>query len=127
MQNKEHVMAEAKDLQKWQTDLQSTFPLLGARKRRKAMDGLEANRDDSDVVPLLVQALEAQDEAVAARAAEALANLTSLAAVDALCAIWAQDRDAGLGQMLSKQRYVATAPAGGCGPFQDCRLGPSTC
>ena len=104
-------MAEVKDFKKWQSGLQSTFPLLGGRRRRKAMDALEANRDDPDVVPLLVQALEAQDEAIAARAAEALANLTSPAAVDALCAIWAQDRDAGLGQMLSKQRYVAKAPA----------------
>jgi len=104
-------MAEAKDLQKWQAGLQSTFPLLGVRKRRKAMDALVVNRDDPEVVSLLVQALESQDEAIAARAAEALATLTSPAAVDVLCAIWAKDRDARLGRIMAKQRYVAKTPA----------------
>lgn len=78
-------MADAKDLQKWQAGLQSNFPLIGARKRRKTMDALEANRDDPEVVPLLVQAMAAEDEAIAARAASALETLTAPAAVDALC------------------------------------------
>ena len=51
------------------------------------------------------------DETIRENALLTLEGLENQEGIDALCAIWAQDRDAGLGQMLSKQRYVATAPA----------------
>ncbi|MBM4089556.1 MAG: HEAT repeat domain-containing protein [Planctomycetes bacterium] len=78
-------MANTNDLNKWRAGLRATFPLVGALRRKQAMDALEAQRNDPDVVPLLVEALGLSDAVIAGRAATALADLTDQTAVDALC------------------------------------------
>jgi len=78
-------MASDGDLKKWQAGLRATFPLVGGLRRKWAMDALEAERNDPDVVPLLVEALGLSDQAIVERADTALREATPGAAQDALC------------------------------------------
>jgi len=80
-------MATKEALTKWQAGLRATLPLVGGLRRKWAMNALEAQRNDPDVVPLLVEALGLSDEAIAGRAATALVDLTAQPgpAQDALC------------------------------------------
>src|SRR5271157_678702 len=80
-------MVRNDDLKKWQAGLRATFALVGGLRRKWAMGALEAHRNDRDVIPLLVEALGLSDEAIAGRAATALADLTAQPgpAQDALC------------------------------------------
>jgi len=84
---RERFMVRNDDLKKWRAGLRATFPLVGGLRRRWAMGALEAHRNVRDVIPLLVEALGLSDEAIAGRAATALADLTAQPgpAQDALC------------------------------------------
>ena len=88
-----------------------------APARLRALSGLQAGaidllrQADGGLVAEIIGALGDTDETIRENALLTLEGLGNQEGIDALCAIWAQDRDAGLGQMLSKQRYVATAPA----------------
>jgi hypothetical protein len=104
-------MATREELSKWQRNLQSAFPLLGRHFRRKAMAAIDAHGEDAAIIPVLAAALGFPDAEVAAWANAALLNLKRPAAIDALCALWAQKRDARLGAIIAQRQYVATGPA----------------
>lgn len=86
-------MATEEELKKWQKGLESTFPIFGKGRRRRAMEVLETHLDDPDVVPLLLQALASGDEELSTRASEALSSLEFPTAVDVLCDEAIQDPD----------------------------------
>ncbi|HEY3424657.1 MAG TPA: hypothetical protein VGL27_07670 [Negativicutes bacterium] len=65
----------------------------------------------AEVVAPLCKALLAQDDALlAGRAEQALCRLKDSAAVDALCANWAQSRNPSLANILQQTRYLAVHP-----------------
>jgi hypothetical protein len=103
-------MATSETLKKWQAGLRATLPLVGGLRRKWAMDALEAQQNDPDVVLLLVEALGLSDQAIAERADAALRDLTEQPAVDRLCALWAKQRDDALGKIIADRSYIAKTP-----------------
>ena len=65
---------------------------------------------DEAGVAALLEILRGDDPEMAARAREAVAALRQPAAVDALCAVWAETRDPELGAVLRAKRMTARAP-----------------
>jgi HEAT repeat protein len=104
-------MVRQQDLHKWRAGLHATFPLIGDLRRKWALDALVEHQEDPRVVLLLIEALDFSDEAVRSRASQALANLSSRAAIDALCDRWSKHRDKRLGQIVTQSKYVASSPA----------------
>jgi hypothetical protein len=78
-------MATTQQFEKWQRALQATFPLAGMLRRRAAIRQLAELRDETEAVPILVEALDAKDPKVATTARAALAALTAQSAIDVLC------------------------------------------
>jgi hypothetical protein len=72
-------------LKKWRDALDATFPIVAGLRRKAAMTAMESQRNDPDVVPLLVRALDAKEPAIAARAGAALSDVTQREAIDVLC------------------------------------------
>ncbi len=103
-------MATSEALKKWQAGLHATFPLVGGLRRKWAMDALEAQRNDPDAVPLLVEAMGLNDAAIAERADAALKDLTEQPALDCLCALWAKQRGEALGKIIAERSYIAKTP-----------------
>lgn len=89
--------------------LKSRVPLIGAFLRRRACEDL-ARDSSARAVPLLVEALNSTDEQVSIIADQALRRLREAAAIDKFCAIWADNRDGRLAQMLEGRGYVARDP-----------------
>jgi WD40 repeat protein len=122
--SKELPVAINDNLNKWRAGLRATFPLVGELRRKSAIRTLEIHRNDPNVVPLLIEAMELEDEATAKRAATALAGLTAQPAIDVLCAqwlqcryqrlghiiVWLRARHERLGEIIVQRRYVASAP-----------------
>ena len=103
-------MATREQLQKWERALRGEVTLFRGRRQRSAVQALVASRNDPQVVPLLVQALNVTLAELAQQADAALRDLSQQIAVDALCALWAQDRDEGLGALVAQCRYMASKP-----------------
>ena len=103
-------MTRNDDLRKWRDGLHATFPVVGALRRRWAMDALEQHRNEADVVPLLVEALGATDEPIAQRAYSALRGLTAGPAIDALCALWRRSGTSDWGRSSRQRGYIAQQP-----------------
>jgi hypothetical protein len=80
-------MTTEPEIQQWRKDLHASVPIIGRMKRRKAIEALEARREEPAIVPLLVEALEHTDPEVAPRARKALRELKTPQARDALCAL----------------------------------------
>lgn len=79
-------MSAPPSIQQLHEDLQSGTSLLGRGRRRRAMEALEARREEPEVVALLVGALGHPDPEIQGRSAATLRQLQSAAGRDALCA-----------------------------------------
>ncbi len=104
-------VASTADYARWERWLKATWPLLGGYLRRRALRALEQRLGDPRSLPLLVAALLGPDPEVAHRAEVALRSLSLPAAVDALCALWADQRSGRLGQIVESCGYTAGQPA----------------
>jgi hypothetical protein len=100
-------MATPKELHTWQRSLRATFPVLAARRRRKIVKLLAAQRNDAEVVPLLAEASGISDQEAATRAVNALSDLTEKEAIEVLCTLWVKTRDQQLGRIIAECGYVA--------------------
>ena len=79
-------MSALPSVQELHEDLQSGTSLLSRGRRRRAMERLEARREEPEVVAILVGALGHKDAEIQHRAAAALRQLKSAEGRDALCA-----------------------------------------
>lgn len=102
-------MVRPDQLRTWQRRLRSRWPIFGRRQRERALAELVANRNEPEVVDVLVEVLGMSSD-IAEPARAALADLSAQAAVDRLCALWAVGRDERLGALLVERSYVAAAP-----------------
>lgn len=73
--------------------------------------GIGMQPENASAVRALVDALADEDAGIAKSAASVLRSLTEHGAIDALCALWVESRDARLGDIVGECRYVATQPA----------------
>jgi hypothetical protein len=105
----EESTMEQNELERQVRRLHSHAPLLGTRRRRKACARL-AQAVDADAVPHLAEALGDPDPQVRETADRALRTLRDSAAVDALCAVWVENREESLSHIIEECRYVATQP-----------------
>ncbi|MGQ9675540.1 MAG: hypothetical protein ACUVX1_07735, partial [Chloroflexota bacterium] len=64
-----------------------------------------------EVIQPLIDAAESQDQAVATRARQTLANLRSQETVDAFCARWVENPSPVLDSILTEAGYLASGPA----------------
>ncbi len=80
----------------------------------QALTALKANHRvdtaDGRAVSFLAQLLADADAVVRTRAEDGLRSLAAPAAVDTLCALWAKQRDAALGEIVARCRYQARQP-----------------
>jgi len=90
--------------------LRSRLPFIGAGIRRGACRELAAD-GAAETVPHLADALASGDAELRAIADAGLRALSRQPAVDALCALWAESRDAALTAIVTDCSYVATQPA----------------
>lgn len=103
-------MVSEVELQRWRKDLQASFPIFGHMKRRKAIQALEAQREDPQVVPLLVNALGNRDKEVASRARAALQQLKTAQARDAFCELVMRDTRGSAAQVCLECGYRPSDP-----------------
>lgn len=89
--------------------LRKKMLLFGAGKQRSACRKLA---DDSGAlaVPYLAEALQHPDAEVKTIASAALRSLKKQEAVDALCNIWFEKRNADMGKLIAECRHVASGP-----------------
>lgn len=103
-------MPKKEELGKWRAGLHANLPVVGSRRRHWAMDALETHRNETEVVPLLVEALAVGDATIVRRAASALTNLTRAPAINTLCNLWVQKRNGQVGRIIARRHYMATEP-----------------
>jgi hypothetical protein len=103
-------VATRTEYEKLGRSLKADFPLIGALRKRGAAKTLAARRSDPQVISLLVEALLCGDEQAATTARSALMDLTAPAAIDALCGLWAKERNDQLGQIIVEKDYIAGEP-----------------
>jgi hypothetical protein len=81
----------------------------------RVLSALKAGRPEfagnsPDSVPVLISLRRDRDSKVSHVCDKALRSLSTQEAVDALCAIWARDRDKGLGRIIEEEKMVAAKP-----------------
>lgn len=90
--------------------LECSLPLIGSWLRHLAIRRLCVDRAAPETVPILARALRHTDAYVRARAREALSDLASQPAIDALCAEWFFSRDTESGRLIGQRGYIASEP-----------------
>ena len=100
---------EFREIDKCRQRLRNHWPLIGPWLRRQAAQRLAADRS-AEAVPLLAGALKDTDAQVRTTADAALHSLKNQQAVDRLCALWVEKRDAALAAVVREQGYVAAQP-----------------
>lgn len=98
------------NIEKSEKRLGNHWPLVGTWIRRKTCMQLAADAS-AEAVPLLVRAISDKDALVRETALSALRSLKETEAIDAICALWATNRDTAAGAIIAERRYVATKPA----------------
>jgi len=103
---------EPKHLRRLQKQLYVQVPLIGGWLRRRAMNAL-AEDGSPDAVRVLAEAVARTEDVDFAFdiSTEVLWKLTDQPAIDAVCAAWTQTRHAGLGVLLQRRDWIASAPA----------------
>jgi len=107
------MAADVQRLTELQKQLADATPLLGGRRRRRAAEQLAelARQASPEAIRALAQAVASSaDESVREIAWNALKDLRSPAAIQALCALWASSRLQELGVLIAECGYVAAAP-----------------
>ncbi len=107
------MAADTQRLIELQKQLTDATPLLGAGRRRRAAEQLGelAQQASPEAIRALAQAVASgTDESVREIAWNALKDLGSPDAVQALCALWASSRLQELGVLIAECAYVAAAP-----------------
>ena len=97
------------DYVKAERRLNNRWPLIGKRLRRWTCEQLAAE-GSAQPVALLAKALKDPDASVRDVASSALRSLSDCEAVDALCRLWASERDRALEALIVQQGYVASRP-----------------
>jgi hypothetical protein len=100
---------ERQQLEQCEKRLHNHWLLVGPWMRRRAVRQLAAD-SSAKAVPLLVEALADADEQVRVTADAALRGLTDRDAIDTLCALWVDRRDARLRAILHERSYMARQP-----------------
>ena len=101
---------DSRRLQRLNQQLGSRAPLLGRWLRRRAAQALAAD-GTPEAVRALAEALAGTgDERVRDIARQALEQITGQEHVDAACDVWAHRRHAELAALLSRHRWIASAP-----------------
>jgi hypothetical protein len=98
-------MANQIELGKLSKHLRSALPIIGAMKRRKAVETLVAQKDEPEHVPLLLEAATGKDQKLALQARAALESLANREAKDALCALALRDAN-GLASQIAVAKGV---------------------
>lgn len=100
---------DAKRLAKLRLRLSSRLPLLGNWLRRRAAREL-AEADSPQAMSALAEAVDNTDAVTCQTARARLKRLDDQACIDAVCAVWAEARQATLADVISEQRWIASAP-----------------
>lgn len=101
---------DSRHLQRLNRQLYSRAPLLGRWLRRRAAQALAAD-GTPEAVRALAEALSGNDdERVRDIAGQALEQLAGQEHVDAVCDVWAHRRHSALAALLSRHRWIASAP-----------------
>jgi len=103
-------MTSYADLQRWQQAFKSRIPVLGSRARRKAVGEMAKTSNNRKIIPMLIQALDSNEEDVSAAAREALMDLHDDEAIEALCDTWSKSRNPHIEEILLSRKYLPKKP-----------------
>ncbi|MBU2483407.1 MAG: HEAT repeat domain-containing protein [Proteobacteria bacterium] len=102
--------AKRDGLEKWGRRVIWNFPIFTCLSRRLAIRALVKHAAFPEAIPHLAAALAARDQKVVAKARDALESLSTPAAADALCGLWARDRNERLAEIVVSGQYMARSP-----------------
>jgi WD40 repeat protein len=97
-------------LERCRQALQASDSIIGRWRRFWAASTLARYRDDPEFTPILVDALRSPHEQVVAFALGFRECPRGQEAIDRLCEIWVRTREAELGTLIARHRFIASRP-----------------
>lgn len=92
--------------------LRSTTPLIGGLVRGAAIRALARSQGAQAVRALAEAAVQHDNAGVRRKLLAVLRSLRRPAAIDSVCQVWAECRDATLGGLIAERQWVASTPPG---------------